>query len=336
MLDHAVHRRNTRLSHDQLDGCISDFLHPRFSIDATSLLPLKRRMNSRASVSSIIAVASLLSACAPIRTETVSAHHARSSLLNNTVDFGWDGGTVRPDLLRSIGVELMIHRVTRGGTKSDVDYVRREHAARTAGLKWGAYHYVNRAGNLEAQIDRFIHVVAATAARNGTTGHPVLMVLDNEGRDRVSWTQLAWAAQHLRAHTGVWPLLYCSVPLPGMPTFDQQERELEALTSTERQVLKSSGLWIPRYGEQSGMHMTFSVPRVFGTWSFWQYCGDINGHPKTALLGPEFTGDVGGAYTRSGGRGTLRHFCDRNFFNGSHSSFEKFYREHSSPVSAWR
>jgi hypothetical protein len=163
-----------------------------------------------------------------------------------------------------------------------------------------------------------------------------MMVLDNEGRDRVSWSQLAWAARHLRAHTGAWPLLYCSVPLPGMPTFAQQERELEALTSAERQVLKTCGLWIPRYGEQSSTHMTFSVPRVFGTWTFWQYCGDISGHPKTALLGPEFSGNVGAAYTRSGGRGSLRHFCDRNFFNGSHGAFETFYREHSSPLSAWR
>ena len=293
-------------------------------------------MNIRASICSIIAAASLLSACAPIRTETVSVHHARSSLLNNTVDFGWDGGAVRADLLRSIGVELMIHRATRGGTKSDVDYARREHAARVAGMKWGAYHYVNRAGNLQAQIDHFVREVSSTAHRHGTTGHPVMMVLDNEGRDRVSWSQLAWAARHLRAYTGAWPLLYCSVPLPGMPTFAQQERELEALTPAEQQVLKACGLWIPRYGEQSSTHMTFSVPRVFGTWTFWQYCGDISGHPKTALLGPEFSGNVGAAYTRSGGRGTLRHFCDRNFFNGSHAAFETFFREHSSPVSAWR
>ncbi len=306
-----------------------------FFIDAAAFLPLKRRMNKRVSVWSCIAVASLLSACAPIRTETVSVHHARS-LLNNTVDFGWDGGAVRADLLRSMGVDLMIHRATRGGTKSDVDYARREHAARMAGLKWGAYHYVNRAGNLQPQLDRFIREVSSTAHRHGTTSYPVLMVLDNEGRDRVSWSQLAWAAQHVRAHTGAWPLLYCSVPLPGMPTFTQQERELEALTSDQRQVLKSCGLWIPRYGEQTSTHMTFSVPRVFGTWTFWQYCGDISGHPKTALFGPAFSGDVGGAYTRSGGRASLRHFCDRSFFNGSRSAFEKFYREHSSAVSVWR
>lgn len=292
-------------------------------------------MNSHASVWSCIAVASLLAACAPIRTVTVSAHHARS-LPNNTVDFGWDSGVVRPDLLRGMGVDLMIHRATRGGTKSDADYARREHAARVAGLKWGAYHYVNRAGNLERQIERFMHEVAATARRNGTTAWPLLLVLDNEGRDRVSWSQLAWAAQRVRARTGAWPLLYCSVPLPGMTGYDVQERELEALTPAQSQVLRDCGLWIPRYGEQTSTHMTFSVPRVFGTWTFWQYCGDISGHPKTALFGPQFTGDVGGAYTRSGGRSTLRHFCDRSFFNGSHAAFERFYREHATAVVMWR
>jgi lysozyme len=295
-------------------------------------------MNSHATLGLGCAMASLLllAACAPIRTETVSVHHARSSLLNNTVDFGWDEGPVRPDLLRSIGVQLMIHRATRGGTQTDADYTRRERAARSAGLKWGAYHYVNRASHLESQIQRFIREVASAAARNGTTTYPVMLVLDNEGRDRVSWSQLALAAQRLRARTGVWPLLYCSVPLSGMPTFAQQERELEALTSAERAVLKDCGLWIPRYGEQTSTHMSFSVPRVFGTWTFWQYCGDISGRPKTALLGPEFSGNVGAAYTRSGGRTSLRHFCDRNFFNGSHSAFEKFYREHASAVSTWR
>lgn len=292
-------------------------------------------MNSRASVWSCIAVASLLAACAPIHTVTVSAHHARS-LPNNTVDFGWDSGVVRPALLRSMGVDLMIHRATRGGTKTDVDYTRREHAARVAGLKWGAYHYVNRAGNLDAQIQRFMNVVAAAARRNGTTVYPLLLVLDNEGRDRVSWSQLAYAAQRVRARTGAWPLLYCSVPLPGMPGFAQQERELEALTAAERAVLKACGLWIPRYGEQTSTHMTFSVPRVFGTWTFWQYCGDISGHPRTALLGPEFSGNVGAAYTRSGGRPTLRHFCDRSLFNGSRGAFEKYCREHATTVVMWR
>lgn len=292
-------------------------------------------MNSRALARISISAAALLASCAPIRTETVSVHHARSALLNNTVDFGWDEGTVRPDLLRRMGVELMIHRATHGGAHTDADYTRRERAARLAGMKWGAYHYVNRAGNLEAQIQRFLHEVAAAAIRNGTTAYPLLLVLDNEGPDRVSWSQLALAAQRVRARTGAWPLLYCSVPLPGMPTFDQQERELAALTSGERAVLKACGLWIPRYGEQSAMQMTFSVPRVFGTWTFWQYCGDISGRPRTAFLAPEFSGNVGGAYTRSGGRASLRHFCDRNFFNGSRSAFEKFYRGHATAVALW-
>lgn len=293
-------------------------------------------MNSRALVCLTGMAAVFLASCAPIRTETVSVHHARSSLLNNTVDFGWDGGAVRPDLLRGMGIELMIHRATRGSSKTDEDYARREHMARWAGLKWGAYHYVNRAGNLDAQIERFVRTVAATSVRNGSTAHPTLLVLDNEGRDRVTWSQLAYAAQRVRAHTSVWPLLYCSVPLKGMPGYAQQESELRALSSVERQILKDCGLWIPRYGEQTSTHMTFSVPRVFGTWTFWQYCGDISGRPRTALLGPEFSGNVGAAYTRSGGSAALRHFCDRNFFNGSHAAFEKYYRTHASAVGTWR
>lgn len=276
-----------------------------------------------------------ISACAPIRTETVSLGRARGCL-NNVVDFGWDSGAIQFHTMRGMGVDLLIHRATRGGTKTDDDYARRELAARHAGLKWGAYHYIKRTENLSAQLHRFISVVATTAHRHGTAQYPVLLVLDNETADRVSWDVLAGAARLVRAHTGVWPLLYCSVPSPGTTAYAQQTSELAALSATDRQTLRACGLWVPRYGEAPGASMSFSVPRVFGTWTLWQYCGDISGRPKHALAAPEFTGQVGAAFTRSGGRSSLRHFCDRNLFNGSQSQFERFYREHSSAVAAWR
>jgi GH25 family lysozyme M1 (1,4-beta-N-acetylmuramidase) len=275
-----------------------------------------------------------LAACSPIRTETMSAHAARRCL-NNTVDFGHDGGAVRPEALRAMGVELMIHRATAGG-RVDVDYARRERAARAAGLKWGAYHYLKRRMSLEGQLGQFMNAVAAAARRNGTTAYPLMLVLDNEGADRVSWSELARAARMVQMRTGAWPLLYCSVPLRGMATFDQHCRELEALTAADRRVLRACSLWIPRYGEQPGTQVQFSVPRVFGDWTLWQYCGDIGGRPKTAFVAPEFSGNVGAGFTRSGGGSLLRHFCDRDLFNGSHAAFERFCREHASAVLLWR
>lgn len=293
-------------------------------------------MNVRALSGLGLVAAGLLSSCSPIRTETVSVGRARSSCLNNTVDFGHDAGRIQSQALRSLGVDLLIHRATYGGSKTDADYARREAPARAAGLKWGAYHYITPAFNLSPQLHRFISVVAATARRNGTTAFPVMLVLDNEGKDRVSWSTLAGAARLLRAHTGVWPLLYCSVPSPNTTAFARQCQELENLTGTDRQTLRDCGLWVPRYGDAPGVSMSFSVPRVFGTWTFWQYCGDIGSRPMHALAAPEFTGQIGAAFTRSGGRSSLRHFCDRNLFNGSHSQFERFYRNHASPVASWR
>jgi len=276
----------------------------------------------------------LLTGCSPIRTETMTMHAARHCL-NNTVDFGHDGGEVRPDVLRAMGVKLMIHRATAGG-RADVDYARRERTARAAGLKWGAYHYMKRRTSLEWQLAQFMNTVASAARRNGTTAYPLMLVLDNEGADRVSWGELARAARIVKSRTNAWPLLYCSVPLRGMATFDQQCRELEALTADEGQVLRTCGLWIPRYGEQPSTSVKFSVPRVFGDWTFWQYCGDISGRPKTAFLAPEFSGNVGAGFTRSGGGSSLRHFCDRDLFNGSHAAFERFCHEHASAVLLWR
>lgn len=276
----------------------------------------------------------LLTGCSPIRTETMSVHAARHCL-NNTVDFGHDGGVVRPDVLRVIGVDLIIHRATAGG-HADADYARRERAARVAGMKWGAYHYMKRRMSLEWQLAQFMNTVTAAARRNGTTAYPLMLVLDNEGADRVSWSELARAARIVRARTGAWPLLYCSVPLRGTTAFARQCGELQALASDDRGVLRACGLWIPRYGEQPGTRVQFSVPRVFGGWSFWQYCGDIGGRPRTAFYAPEFSGNVGAGFTRSGGRPSLRHFCDRSLFNGSRGAFERFCHEHASAVVMWR
>lgn len=273
-------------------------------------------------------------ACAPIRTETVTWHSARR-LSNHTADFGHDGGALRPALLRAQGVSLIIHRATAGG-HGDADYTRRERAARVAGVHWGAYHYLKRRMSLEQQIAIFMSTVANTARRNGTTAYPVLLVLDNEGTDRVSWRELARAARLTHARSGAWPLLYCSVPSRGTAAFARQSRELAALNADERSVLRASGLWVPRYGEQPSTRAQFSVPRVFGDWTFWQYCGDIGGRPQTALVGAEFSGNTGAGFTRDGGARRLRHFCDRSLFNGSHRELLDYLSRHSTAVRDWR
>lgn len=284
----------------------------------------------------LFAVLLTLTSCtSEIMTKRVTISQARSCS-NNVVDFGWDGGVINYHEMRRIGVDLLIHRATRGGTKTDDDYARREGPARSAGLKWGAYHYIKRSENLSAQIHRFVSTVRAISARNGTWGHPVMLVLDNEGTDRVSWDRLAVAARQVRGHTGVWPLLYCSVPSPGTAAFNQQTRELSFLSSHDKETLRACGLWVPRYGDGASGSVTFSVPRVFGDWTLWQYCGDVSGRPKHALAAHEFSGQVGAAYTRSGGSSSLRHFCDRNLFNGSRGQFESFYRSHSSAPGNWR
>lgn len=282
----------------------------------------------------LITTALTCAACAPIHTETVTWGAARR-LSNHTADFGHDGGVIRPDLLRAQGVALIIHRATAGG-HTDADYTRRERAARVAGVRWGAYHYLKRRMNLEQQIAFFTSTVAKAARRNGTAAYPVLLALDNEGADRMSWRELARAARLTHSRSGAWPLLYCSVPSRGTAAFARQSRELAALNAAERSVLRACGLWVPRYGEQPSTHAQFSVPRVFGDWTFWQYCGDNGGRPQTALVGTEFSGGTGAGFTRDGGARRLRHFCDRSLFNGSHRELLHYLSEHSTAVQNWR
>src|SRR5215510_6394485 len=62
------------------------------------------------------------------------------------------------DAVKNDGMGGVIYKGTEGANYTDDTYVSQQHAAKEAGLKWGAYHFAN-ADNVTQQIDNFMRFV---------------------------------------------------------------------------------------------------------------------------------------------------------------------------------
>jgi GH25 family lysozyme M1 (1,4-beta-N-acetylmuramidase) len=79
--------------------------------------------------------------------------------------------------VKSAGIVGVIYKATEDTNSTDHTYVAQQHAAKAAGLKWGAYHF-GHPGNIQEQIDNFMRFAAPDpdelfcldweAASNGT------------------------------------------------------------------------------------------------------------------------------------------------------------------------
>jgi len=58
--------------------------------------------------------------------------------------------------VKRAGIVGCIYKATEGGGYSDPTYVSQQHAAKSAGLKWGAYHFAD-ASNVDSQIRNFMN-----------------------------------------------------------------------------------------------------------------------------------------------------------------------------------
>src|SRR5262245_28140780 len=59
------------------------------------------------------------------------------------------------EAVRDDGIVGVIYKATEGGSYTDPTYVSQQHAAKSAGMLWGAYHFAD-ASNVNAQIDNFM------------------------------------------------------------------------------------------------------------------------------------------------------------------------------------
>jgi lysozyme len=60
------------------------------------------------------------------------------------------------DAVRDDGIVGVIYKATEGTGYTDDTYVQQQHAAKAAGLLWGAYHFAD-GSDVQQQIDNFLH-----------------------------------------------------------------------------------------------------------------------------------------------------------------------------------
>ena len=156
-------------------------------------------------------------------------------------------------------------------------------AARAADLMTGAYHF-GVGGDGVAQAAYFLTQV----------GLGDLMALDLESNPSgpdMTLDQAADFVEHVKAETGVYPLLYggSSLKAPGL---------------TIPPALLACPLWLAQYGP------TAVLPPGWTAWSLWQFS---DGHTANAPAA-EWPG-IGP--------------CDRDRWNGDEASLRNFWTEHA-------
>ena len=63
------------------------------------------------------------------------------------------------DAVKDAGIVGVIYKATQGIGFTDHTYVQQQHAAKTAGLKWGAYHFAD-GSDLDRQVTNFLRFAA--------------------------------------------------------------------------------------------------------------------------------------------------------------------------------
>lgn len=151
-----------------------------------------------------------------------------------------------PDFLRAkrAGLCAVVHKASQGIAFCDPLYAERRHAAESAGLLWGAYHFgTNDDG--AAQADFFLK--AAQGAL------PVLDFEENPAGESMTVDQARAFVQRIESVTGIRPGIYGGDYLR------------EQLGVSADPVLGTCWLWWSQYDAQA------SIPGNWKAWTLWQY-----------------------------------------------------------------
>jgi GH25 family lysozyme M1 (1,4-beta-N-acetylmuramidase) len=217
-------------------------------------------------------------------------------------------------------VSIVIHRATIGldiGNFSDADFRFEERLAQAAahGYGLGAYHVGTRTGSGAQQADDFLKVVKAACDRLPAAARRILLAVDWEPTsgdpdNYMPAVEVGNFIQRVTARTGKPVTVY---------SYENFLRERQG-DIAERpglwQLLGSQPLWIASLrAEGGGLLRDGSGPRLDGlpwrSFTMWQYTdGD---RAATPLL----------PASRIDGQPV-----DRNVFNGSRASLDKFMRAH--------
>jgi GH25 family lysozyme M1 (1,4-beta-N-acetylmuramidase) len=161
-------------------------------------------------------------------------------------------------LARQSGIAAAILKASEGAVAVDPAFAGRAAEAAAAGLLIGAYHFLDGSDPV-AQAGHFLATVGAALPQ-------ALLALDlerNPGGASATADAAASAADHIRARTGRWPLVYAG------------RWSLRA----PHPVLAQCPLWLPEYGAAP------VCPPGWDEWRLWQYTDGRTGAAPVPGIG---------------------------------------------------
>lgn len=162
------------------------------------------------------------------------------------------------------GIVGVIHKATEGKTSVDSMYRARENGARSAGLLWGAYHFLIP-NDIDAQVKNFLNVVGPSPS--------VLHALDYETTAKGQTVPIGAVAEWLEKvflATGRWPMLYSGNVI---------KEQIKNASVKQLEIFAKCRLWLAQYGE--------SVTWPAGVWPLpwlWQFTGGSGVGPQPHMV----------------------------------------------------
>jgi len=182
-------------------------------------------------------------------------------MINVVVDLSHHNATVDFAQLDAAGIVGVLHKSTQGTGYADPLYAARQAQARTAGLRWGAYHFGD-GSDAQAQAEHFL------AIANPAAGD--LLALDVEQNTQGSSMTLAQAeafVQVIFERTGRWPGVYGGSYLK------------QLLGASTTSPLGHCWLWISEYASQP------VIAPLWPQWTLWQYTDGNLGPGPHGVIG---------------------------------------------------
>jgi lysozyme len=212
--------------------------------------------------------------------------------LNGVIDLSHNNGALTVDdftKAKAAGIRAVFHKATQGASFADPMFIPHLAAARSVGLRIGAYHF-GTANDPDQQLAFFSETV-----RKSGLG-PMPLVLDYEANaspsTSMSMQQAKTFLEKSQVRFGKTIGLYSGATIK------------DALGRTSDQAFGDSWLWLPAYGT------TPSIQESWKRWTFWQY--------TDGTAGP-------GPHTIEG----LKVLLDRSVFDGTEADLQTFWDQSS-------
>lgn len=162
------------------------------------------------------------------------------------------------DAVAADGIVAVIYKATEGASYRDDTYVQQQHAAKAAGLRWGAYHFAD-SSNVDSQVHNFL-----TFACPDPDELFCLDWEDNPGGGKMSESQARdWITQ-----------VETQLGRPGECIIYGGNTLKEALSAND--FFGSRRLWLCQYGSSP------SLPDCWDQYWMWQYTdGEYGASPHS-------------------------------------------------------